>query len=219
MIVSEPHLLIQVETIWWPAIQLLMALPAKQGHILPCQTRTGISVWICERRQDIASALGCFVQGRRWVDLRSAEKVIFPTGVTLILQINLLFLKTIAGLSFLSLHLSLCPCCLDLNSIHTPWTSMCGLNDSPSWLCREQRKSWELEIKLIILPFPGPSVKILYSPLFIPKELTWFRGHTLRRFTTAQQALLEVLLCWRLKMWRKLKFAIFFLVAVLQKDR
>lgn len=107
MTVSEPHLLTQVETIWWPAIQLLRALLAIQGHILPCQTTTGISVWVCERSQDILFVLTCFFQGRRWAALRTAEKVIFPTGVTLTLQINLLFLKALAGLSFLSLPFSL----------------------------------------------------------------------------------------------------------------
>lgn len=173
MVVSEPHLLIQVETVWWPGIQLLMALLAKQGHILPCQTRTGISVWACERRQDIpSSALRCFFQSRQWVDLRTAEKIIFLTGVALMLEINLLFLKAIAGLSFLSLPLSLCPCCMYLDSIHTLWTSICGLNGSPSWLYREQRKSWELEIKLIILPLPGHiSINSVFSSIH-PKRTT-----------------------------------------------
>lgn len=149
-------MLAHIRTIWWPAAQPLMDLLAMQGHTLPHQTRIGISVWSSERRQDLLSRFEVFSSRQEVSSFKNYyydEKVIVPTGVMHMLQINIHFLKAIVGLPFLLLPFSLPVPASEWHSHPT---------DLTAWSKGQHSLVWKAEKKL------RTRDKLDYSPISWP---------------------------------------------------
>ena len=176
------------------------------GHTLPCQTRTGISGWSCERRQDLLSRFEVFSSRQEvssfkncreshlphWCYTYAANKST-PSEGHCWAAFSLTALLSACPLA--------CPCrlCLSLNGIRTPQTSACGLKGSIPW-CGEQRKSWEPETNLIIVLFPGHIIGIIsvFSSL-PPKRANTSQRMQIKEKQDCTQALVEAIFTSGLK--------------------
>jgi len=147
-----------------------------QGHVLPCQTRTGISGWSFKRRQDLPSCFEVFLSRQEVRSFKNYRESHHPHRYYANIPRKTALSEGRRWASFpLTALLSACPLAcpcpfsLLLNGICTPRTSACGLKGSIPW-CGEQRKNQEPETNLIILLYPDHILIMSVFSSFCPKR-------------------------------------------------